>query len=152
MWVRVFILPFTWFTCRSRRGRLAIAGSVRSPVFSQILHTIKVCWETGRVPHGHSCWSVSHGSLISDVMPNLCWKECLLVPLVFEWFFFKRKQFERFQVLNAVVLRNIFDKTLENKRMNGSIIWPFFKNYLFWGRFYLRKRIKADACVDIFLY
>lgn len=29
-------------------------------------------------------------------------------------------------MLNAVVLRNIFDKTWKDKRINDNINWPFF--------------------------
>lgn len=87
--------------------------------------TIEVC-DNG-LGHVHNSWILStHGSLISDVVPNLCWKECLL-HLFWNGIerggkeCFKSKIFKCFQVLNAVVLRYIFDKIWENEWMNETI-------------------------------
>lgn len=57
------------------------------------------------------------------------------------YFFFLRKKFERFKVLNAVVLRNILDKTWKDKRINENINWPFFKT-MYFGALLLEKKSK----------
>lgn len=94
--VCVVILTFTWSYVWVTQGRLAMAKAAISPLFSRILHTLKV-------------WSVTAAADLSECtdpssetgMPNLCWKECLLHLFLdgihFSSFFFKEKNLNAFR-------------------------------------------------------
>lgn len=59
-------------------GNTAKKSVARSTINSNLRH-VPSCTQRSCPNYSHSSWILStHGSLISDVVPNLCWKECLL--------------------------------------------------------------------------